>query len=111
MGAFNVVSTSVRCPRCGSLVSVRIQFKFGDTSQHEYVLGDELRWGGNDVGLPGQGHVVVDGVSEEPCPICGYVNEWNFYVHICYDVIERVASATGEFDFVGAGSTFIVLVG
>lgn len=109
MGSYNVVTTSVRCPRCESRFDARVQFKFGDTWQYEYVPGDKLRWGGNDVGQPAQGHVVADGVSEEPCPTCGYGDEWNFYVHIRNDVIEKATPATGEHDFVRAGSTFIVL--
>lgn len=109
MGSYNVVAASIDCPRCRNRVDVRVQFKFGDTWQHEYVPGDKLRWGGNDVGPPGQTHVVVDGVSEDPCPVCGYGDEWSFYVHIKKDVIEKVTPATGEHDFVRAGSTFVVL--
>jgi endogenous inhibitor of DNA gyrase (YacG/DUF329 family) len=109
MGSYNIVTASVRCPRCRSSVDVRVQFKFGDTWQHEYRPGDRLRWGGNDVGAPGKRHVVVDGVSEAPCPVCGYGNEWSFYVHVRNDVIDKVEPATGEHDFVKEGATILVL--
>lgn len=36
-------------------------FKYGDSWQHHYVLGDKLNWGGNDVGEPGHKLVVVVG--------------------------------------------------
>lgn len=110
MGSFNVVTTSVRCPKCESNVSARVQFKFGDTSQYEYAVGDALRWGGNDVGSRGLKHVVVDGVAEEACPACGFGDEWSFDVHLENDVIASAVPATGAHDFVKARSTFIVLI-
>ncbi len=109
MSAFNTVSTSAPCPQCGRTINVRVQFKYGDTWQHAYKLHDKLAWGGNDVGLPGKRHVVVDGVAETPCPLCGYDDEWNFYVHIKDDEIDQVEPGTGEYDFVAAGRTFLVL--
>ena len=109
MGAFNTVAIAAQCPRCGRTISVRVQFKYGDTWQHEYRLHDKLRWGGNDVGVPGMSHVVVDGVAETACAVCGFDDEWSFYVHIMSDEIHQVDPATDEFDFVGAGRTFVVL--
>ena len=40
---------------------LRIQFKFGDCWLFEYVMGDTLRWGGNDHGRPGIRHAAVYG--------------------------------------------------
>lgn len=49
MGAFNTVQTSHTCPSCDAKVDTDVQFKFGDTFQYEYSVGDTIRWGGNDI--------------------------------------------------------------
>lgn len=108
MGAFNVVRDVAACPRCGSETPVAAQFKYGDTWQHSYVPGDLLRWGGNDIGSPGQPRVVVDAIAEAPCPSCGFEG-WDLYVFLENDRIDSVTTATGEYDFARAKATFIVL--
>lgn len=108
MGAFNVVRLGANCPQCKAPVEVRVQFKYGDTWQLEYAVGDEIRWGGNDIGVPGKKLVVVDGVAESPCPSCGY-DEWDFYVFVEDGRIARVTQADGSFDFVNARQTYIVV--
>ena len=45
-----------------------VQFKYGDTWQFDYGLGDELKWGGNDIGDRDFELVVVDGAAD--CPVC-----------------------------------------
>ena len=108
MGAFNVVTTPRRCPKCERLVQVRIQFKFGDTWQYEYQVGDRLRWGGNDIGKPGYRKVVIDGIAEG-CPTCGFDEEWNFYIFLENDIIQTVEPASNRYDFCRVGLTYIVL--
>lgn len=109
MGAFNVLRTTCPCPSCTRVVPVAIQFKFGDTYQHEYAIGDAVRWGGNALGHAGAIHVVVDGVADGPCPDCGYACDRDFYVHVEQDRITRVDAADGRWDFVAACATFIVV--
>jgi endogenous inhibitor of DNA gyrase (YacG/DUF329 family) len=109
MGAYNILHTTVDCPSCKREVNVAIQFKFGDTYQHEYALGDEVCWGGNDIGPMGKSHVVVDGVAEEPCPRCGQAAERDFYIHVEIGRFTRADLADGTHDFVQSGETFIVL--
>lgn len=70
MSAYNSLQTDAPCSNCGITVPLEIQFKFGDTWQHVYHVGDTLRWGGNDIGEPGHAHVLVEGVAG-PCPQCG----------------------------------------
>jgi hypothetical protein len=108
MGAYNTVEAKLVCPRCKSEVSATIQFKYGDTWQYRYALGDRIRWGGNDIGAPGERKVVVDGIVENQCPICGYGDEWNVYVRIGDDQLRAVDNATGEYDFAKVGKTYIV---
>jgi hypothetical protein len=110
MSAYNVVAdVPATCPQCRANVSIGVQFKFGATWQYRYVVGDALRWGGNDVGTPGRAHVVADGAAESPCPACGYAGGWDFYVFIKCDRIVRVTEADGTHDFVRAGSTYLDL--
>jgi hypothetical protein len=109
VSAYNTVSATLKCPACGLDVTVPVQFKFGNTRQLHYEVGDILRWGGNDIGDRGKRRVVIDGVVAGRCPKCMYDDEWNVYVHVENDRIVRVESATGEFDFVTAGLNFIVL--
>lgn len=44
---------------------MEIQFKYGDVWQHIYRVGDELSWGGNDIGERSAGTVVAYGVPYE----------------------------------------------
>jgi hypothetical protein len=108
MSAFNVVTVTTACPGCQSPVPVRIQFKYGNTWQYEYKVGNRLKWGGNDIGKPGYRRVVVDGVAEK-CPNCGYNDERNFYVFVEHDVIKAVEPASNRYDFAQARQTYIVL--
>lgn len=91
MGAFNRLRAEARCPNCGQTMKQVIQFKFGDTWQYDYDLGDTLRWGGNDVGRPGLGKVIVLGTGEE-CPISHSGGE-DFSVIIERDVLTAVEDA------------------
>ncbi|MBK8013951.1 MAG: hypothetical protein IPK13_21710 [Deltaproteobacteria bacterium] len=110
MSAYNIVAgVSVTCPQCQAKVSVGVQFKFGATWQYRYVVGDLLRWGGNDVGTPGRARVVSDGAADSPCPACGYAGDWDFYVFIEHDRIVGVSEADGTYDFVRAGRTHLDL--
>lgn len=109
MGAYNTVIIDQVCPGCHNRVEVRIQFKYADTWQYTYHVGDRLKWGGNSIGEPGAKQVIADGVvEEERCPVCKY--EWPDYeVWIEDDKIVDVRTASGKFDFVGLHKSYIVL--
>lgn len=109
MSAFNTVTAVVTCPRCKTAAAIPVQFKYGNTWQYEYVTGDVLRWGGNDVGSPGRARVVVDGVADASCSTCGYDDEWHLDVHVDNDRIAFVETATGAYDFTKEGRSFIVI--
>lgn len=102
MGAYNTVTIPWLSSRNGEIV---IQFKYGSTWQHEYRIGDELLWGGNNIGVQNVKHVVVDGTPEK--------DEENvpddFEVHIFDNRIDRVLPATGQYDFASAGELFIII--
>jgi hypothetical protein len=91
MSAFNVVQgPNETCTRCGSSISRDVQFKYGDTWQHEYEVGDRIEWGGNDLGEPAE-LVIVTGIGDL-CPVCGYLPEYELLYEIIVDegVIESV---------------------
>ena len=90
MGAYNtvVLPNDEQCPRCGSVIRRRVQFKYGDTRQHDYVVGDRLLWGGDDVGIPAT-LVKVLGYPED-CPVCGYDLGGVFDIIIHGDFIEKI---------------------
>jgi hypothetical protein len=71
MSAFNVLTVEIPCSNCEQKNHVRVQFKFGDTWQLEYKLGDIITWGGNDIGSSDLGKVKVYGIAESTtCVFC-----------------------------------------
>lgn len=52
MGFFNTLITETTCPNCGAKSEIRIQYKYGNTRQLHYSMGDGITWGGNDIGNP-----------------------------------------------------------
>jgi hypothetical protein len=109
MAAYNEVVRAGEevCPRCGSKIHRVVQFKYGDTWQHHYAVGDRLDWGGNDVGEPGHKLVVVVGYPGE-CPICGHEPDITYDVTIREDVIDGIRPSDGTYDYVG-GRTYFIL--
>lgn len=88
MGAFNTLLANATCPVCKKISMFDLQFKFGDTWQHKYEVGQRLKWGGNDIGTSGLSKVAVEAIGD-PCPNCGTDN-LNFNVVIESDVIVGV---------------------
>ena len=69
MGAFNTLTTETICPVCNHKVIFDIQFKYGNTWQYQYKLGQKITWGGNDIGVPNKKKVLVEGIGG-PCSNC-----------------------------------------
>lgn len=111
MGCYNVVSSiPAICPNCGARSQISVQFKFGATRQYVYSIGDILRWGASDVGVPGLARVVADGAADTPCSVCDYSGDWDFYVYIERDCIARVERADGKYDFIQAAKKYLELI-
>jgi hypothetical protein len=106
VGAYNIVLVPWEDAKSGRKLTLRVQFKFGDTWQFEYRVGDRIRWGGNDIGPRDAKYVVVDGALEGDPP--EDVSE-DFEIYIEDSVIKRVLPASGQHDFAKLGKTFIVL--
>jgi hypothetical protein len=109
MGAFNTVRATAVCPSCEDAVPVVVQFKYGNTRQFEYKLGDELCWGGNQIGTPGKRRVVLEGVVENSCAVCGADREWSIYLFVENDRLVSAETADGRYDFGKEGRTYLVL--
>jgi hypothetical protein len=110
MSAYNTVVLPVGevCPRCGSLIKRRVQFKYGDTWQLEYAVGDRISWGGNDVGVPAT-LVKVLGYPEN-CPVCGYDLGGVFDVIVGSGIIEDVVPGTTQPYVEADHESYIIIV-
>jgi hypothetical protein len=71
MSAFNTIQDEANCPSCGARGIFEVQFKYGNTWQLHYQLGDTLRWGGNDIGVFTTKKVAVEGIGDK-CTACGH---------------------------------------
>ncbi len=91
MGAYNILKVNEQCLNCGTSFTMNVQFKFGDTWQYNYVIGEKLRWGGADVGIPNLDKVKVYGISElEHCPHCQHSITSEYDIMISNDVILNI---------------------
>lgn len=97
MGAFNVLNVVAACQNCGNLVNTRYQFKYGECWQHEYRIGDELKWGGNQKGKPSEGLIAMDACGEE-CPICDWAED-QAVIFVERNRIVGVGPNRGKYDF------------
>ena len=96
MAAFNTVSVkrAKPCPRCGDKGIIRLQFAYGDTYQYHYEMGETIRWGGNDVGVPVDNSIEILAYPE-PCPVCGLDIDDEYVLTIKINVLRgfRLADA------------------
>jgi predicted RNA-binding Zn-ribbon protein involved in translation (DUF1610 family) len=76
------------CPNCHTVIRRTVQFKYGNTRQHDYLIGDRISWGGYHIGRPVH-RVRVLGFPEN-CPVCGYDQNGVYDVFINDDVIVDV---------------------
>ena len=106
MSAFNTVVVPWIDPQSSQQTELRVQFKFGDTWQYEYHLGDRIKWGGNDIGPRDAKYVIADGCLEGTPP--QGLGE-DFEVHIRDGVIERVVPTSGTFNLQSAEESYIVI--
>lgn len=111
MGAYNVLNANVPCSFCRNIYEGRIQFKYGDTWQHQYTTGDKILWGGNDIGVKCAIRVIAFGILElEECPVCRHDNLNNqFEIYIENNIIKSVSTMKEIRDSYPDDGTYIVL--
>lgn len=109
MSAFNTVTVADEesCPRCGSGIVRRVQFKYGDRWAYEYVIGETLKWGGNDRGVPA--HLVKVQGYPEPCPDCDFDPDGWYDVVIRDNIIESVTPGFGDTYAGTGGDGYLIL--
>lgn len=107
MGSYNTVILRQICQGCGFDVELVIQFKYGDVWQHDYRIGDEIKWDGNNIGSPEFKRVVVDGVAE-PCANCG-IRNGDYEILIEKNKITSVRHSSGHYDFAVHNKSYIIL--
>jgi hypothetical protein len=73
MGSFNTLFCNINCPHCGHEQEVHIQFKYGNTWQFKFHMGDDIKWGGNDIGYQHLQSVMAYGIIEST--LCIYCNK------------------------------------
>lgn len=101
MGTFNTLVADIECENCGNTFEGKIQFKFGDTWQYVYKIGDKIKWGGNDIGKPGMRNVKVYGILEnDTCPNCSEkFGSCEFDIIIECDTIRQVVKMKDIHDY------------
>lgn len=110
MGAFNTLITTLQCPHCKKNYEGRIQFKYGQTWQHIYKLGDQLEWGGLEVGIPGTPKVKAYGILEnEICTHCDKTMPDEFDIYIFNDVLTRVETMEDYKGYFATDGDYIIL--
>lgn len=91
MSAYNILKTEINCFNCQRKYPIAVQFKFGDTWQHTYKMGDLIKWGGNDIGKPNLQQVKVFGIAESSvCPNCGFINKNEFDIFVNNNVLIKL---------------------
>jgi hypothetical protein len=85
---------------------IALQFKRGRCYQIDYLLGERLKWGGNDKGEPGKKKVVVEGVEEGSIQE-GKIRYW--YIFFENDVIISAEPDDGRYEFTNPDDYGIVL--
>lgn len=74
MGMFNILHTTLVCPRCRGRAEMEIEFRFGLLELRDYRLGDFLIWSDDGGGLrhprrpPAEPVFSGEGYAE--CPLC-----------------------------------------
>jgi hypothetical protein len=107
MGAFNVLHVPMKCPSCATCCQVEIQFRYGDTWQHHFKIGDQVPWGGNDVGNADANHVKVLAHSVS-CPNCGFSGGAEIEIQDGRFIAARWLGEDGELAYIGSEG-YIVL--
>ncbi|WP_423735646.1 hypothetical protein [Chitinophaga caseinilytica] len=89
----------------------KVQFKYGDTWQHQHAVGDRILWEGNDIGVKVALKAKVYGILEtDTCPVCNHDNLNNEYdIYEEGDVIRSVSIMKDIGDYFADDGNFKIL--
>ena len=99
MGLYATLNAAVRCPNCQTKIDAGWQFHFGDVSQlPAYAIGDQVSWGGQDLGHPSMTDVVAVGYFDGAGPFCAKcgLEQALVDIHIVNHVIQDVQFRSSE---------------
>lgn len=112
MGFFNTLITETTCPNCGAKSEIRIQYKYGNTRQLHYSMGDGITWGGNDIGNPALTKVKTYGIAESiTCTFCNEESIPEEYdVFIIDNTITKITPMESIDDYLASDEeTYVIL--
>ena len=111
MSSFNTLNAAIQCSSSKSNYVGNIQFKFGNTWQLKYSIGQIVKWGGNDIGESNLAEVKVYGILElDECSICGGINTNNeFDIFIEKDFIKELKPMSTPIDYFIKDSQYKVI--
>jgi hypothetical protein len=101
MGAFNELKVNTKCNKCQHIMTIDIQFKYGETWQYIYQLKDLIKWGGRiDVGRSTYTKVKVYGVIEPSiCSICKENLPEEYDIYVIENLIEGISELQSLQDY------------
>jgi hypothetical protein len=111
VGSFNILLAAVTCPNCQQKSQAQIQFKFGDTWQFKYNIGDTITWGGNQIGNPDLRKVKAYGIIESTvCPLCNRNSLPEEYdIFITDSVVKSVSPIEHMQDYLIGDGEYVVI--
>lgn len=111
MSSFNILIAEITCPSCRKNCEVKIQFKYGNTWQLIYKLGDLITWGGNDIGNPNYDRIKVYGIIESPtCPFCmKSVIPEEYDILVIKNKITRISPLSEIRDYLNGNGEYVIL--
>ena len=96
MAAYNTITVTrlAPCTHCADEGPIRLQFAYGDTWQHNYALGDSIRWGGNDYGQRNEHAEIL--AYPERCLVCAFDTPGEYVLTVDQDRLTAYRLARSE---------------
>jgi hypothetical protein len=104
MSAYNTVTFQWSDFMTKKLFDLQVQFKYGEVWQHEYKIGDHIKWGTNEIGDPSAKRVVVEGVLEGEKLTRNMPEDFQIYI-----VDNKIESVVPIFKFSETNDDYIVI--
>ena len=104
MSAYNTVIFSWKDTKTKKNYDLQIQFKYGEVWQHEYKIGDNLKWGSNNTGDPLAKKVVVEGILEGGKLIENMPADFQIYI-----VDNKIETVLPMYNFLEFDNDYIIL--
>ena len=106
MDVYNTLIVNSKCFNCKQETQIKIQFRYGDTWDYEYKIGERMRWDGNNVGKEDVRKVVLDGVAE-PCKKCNIAVD--YLIFIINNEIKSFEKNNGQYNFYSTDDYYLII--